>query len=80
MRPRSLIPHAPGVAFVAATLGFGVGNVLAKVVLDRGVNALELLRSASCSRSSASSRCWRPPAGSGVSTETHGEKGRCSGS
>jgi drug/metabolite transporter (DMT)-like permease len=43
MRLRSLIPHAPGVAFVAATLGFGVGNVLAKVILDRGVNALELL-------------------------------------
>lgn len=43
MRPRSLIPHAPGVAFIAATLGFGVGNVLAKVILDRGVNALELL-------------------------------------
>ena len=43
MRFRSLIPHAPGVAFIAATLGFGVGNVLAKVILDRGVNALELL-------------------------------------
>ena len=43
MRLRSLIPHAPGAAFIAATLGFGVGNVLAKVVLDRGVNALELL-------------------------------------
>ena len=43
MRPRSLIPHAPGVAFIAATLGFGVGDVLAKVILDRGVNALELL-------------------------------------
>jgi drug/metabolite transporter (DMT)-like permease len=43
MRPRSLIPHAPGVAFTAATLGFGAGSVLAKVILDRGVNALELL-------------------------------------
>ncbi|MEX0667970.1 MAG: DMT family transporter [Acidimicrobiia bacterium] len=43
MRLRSLIPHAPGVAFIAATLGFGIGNVLAKVILDRGVNALELL-------------------------------------
>ncbi len=43
MRLRPLIPHAPGVAFVAATLGFGVGNVLAKVILGRGVNALELL-------------------------------------
>ena len=43
MRLRSLIPHAPGVAFIAATLGFGTGSVLAKVVLDRGVNALELL-------------------------------------
>ncbi len=43
MRLRSLISHAPGVAFVAATLGFGGGSVLAKVILDRGVNALELL-------------------------------------
>ena len=43
MRPRSLIPHAPGVAFIAATLGFGAGSVLAKVVLSRGVAALELL-------------------------------------
>ena len=43
MRLRSLVPHAPGVAFIAATLGFGAGSVLAKVILDRGVNALELL-------------------------------------
>lgn len=43
MRLRSLIPHAPGLAFIAATLGFGAGSVLAKVILDRGVNALELL-------------------------------------
>jgi drug/metabolite transporter (DMT)-like permease len=43
MRLRSLIPHAPGVAFIAATLGFGGGSVLAKVILGRGVNALELL-------------------------------------
>ena len=43
MRLRSLIPHAPGMAFAAATLGFGAGNVLTKVILDRGVNALELV-------------------------------------
>jgi drug/metabolite transporter (DMT)-like permease len=43
MRLRSLIPHAPAVAFIAATLGFGSGSVLAKVVLGRGVTALELL-------------------------------------
>ena len=43
MRLRSLISHAPGAAFIAATLGFGGGSVLAKVILDRGVNALELL-------------------------------------
>lgn len=43
MRFRSLIPHAPGMAFIAATLGFGVASVLSKAILDRGVNALELL-------------------------------------
>jgi drug/metabolite transporter (DMT)-like permease len=43
MRLRSLIPHAPAVAFIAATLGFGSGSVLAKVILGRGVTALELL-------------------------------------
>ena len=43
MRPRSLIPHAPALAFVAATFGFGVGNVLAKVILERGVDPLETL-------------------------------------
>lgn len=43
MRSRSLLPHAPVVAFVAATLGFGAASVLAKVILNRGVNPLELL-------------------------------------
>ncbi len=42
-RSRSLLPHAPGVAFVAATLGFGGASVLAKVILNRGVNPLEML-------------------------------------
>ena len=43
MRPRPLSPHAPALAFAAATLGFGIGNVLAKVILERGVHPLELL-------------------------------------
>ena len=43
MRPRPLIPHVPALLFVGATLGFGIGNVLAKVILNRGVKALELL-------------------------------------
>ena len=40
---RTLIPYAPALAFAAATLGFGVGNVLAKLILERGVEPLELL-------------------------------------
>jgi drug/metabolite transporter (DMT)-like permease len=43
MRPRSLLPHVPGLAFIAAVLGFGVANVLSKVILERGVGPLELL-------------------------------------
>lgn len=43
MHPRPLIPHAPVLLMVVATLGFGTGNVLAKVILDRGVRPLELL-------------------------------------
>ena len=43
MRSRSLLPHAPGVAFVAATLGFGAGSVMTKLVLNRGAKPLEIL-------------------------------------
>ena len=43
MRSRRLTSLVSGLLFVGVTLGFGAGNVVSKVILDRGVEVLEIL-------------------------------------